>query len=311
MTFDLTLPMVMLAAFGLVNLPLSAAVALWSRSGSRLPVRADAVLGIRLLPATASAAFALTVVLPAFLLHEPRHAHDEPGPLLILSALFALAVFVDGARRGLKAWWRTRALTRGARPYAGPAEMGSSEVSVIDVNAPLVAVVGGWRQRIVATSSVAAVCDREEFRQVLAHETAHQNAGDNLKLLLLVSAPDALAWLPAGRDLTEHWRAVAELEADERASGSDPHKRVALASALIKVARLSMTQEPARPRAQASVARSGLEARVRRLIAPSRALPDGPPRLGLLAGALLLPLLAMPLYVPIHRLIEVLVAFGR
>jgi beta-lactamase regulating signal transducer with metallopeptidase domain len=192
-------------------------------------------------------------------------------------------------------------------------------VTVINVKEPLVGVVGSWRQRIIAARSVAAACDHEEFHQVLAHEAAHMDARDNLKLLMLLTMPDALAWLTTGRALTAHWRAATELEADERASGTDPRKRVALASALIKVARLSLAS--GRPRAASRVGTqlSGLEQRVRRLLGPSPAMRRSfSGRLSgrflgrrLLTCALLVPLLAVPLYASVHRLIEALVAFGR
>lgn len=312
MSFDITFPLVILAAYGLFNLLLSAAVVLAWRAGLRRHLtEADAVLGVRLLPATGSAVLVLTVVLPAFLLYEPRQAHDRPGPLLVLSALFALLVLGDGIRRGLSAWRATRALLRSSEPLAThPAD--AAPVAVIPVKEPLVGVVGGLKQRIVAARSVAAACDHEEFRQVLAHEAAHMSARDNLKLLLLLTLPDALAWLPTGGALTEQWRAATELEADERASGADPRKRLALASALIKVARLSLASgRPARPAHRSSAPLSGLEQRVRRLLAPSPALHRGFSGRRLLTCALLVPLLAVPLYAAVHRLIEALVAFGR
>lgn len=312
MSFDVTFPLVVLAAYGLCNLLLSAAVVLALRAGlQRHLTDADAVLGIRFLPAMGSAILVLTVVLPAFLLYEPPHAHDHPGPLLLASALFALLVMGDGARRGLKAWQATRALLHSAQPLLTHAAAGGPEVTVINVREPLVAVVGSWRQRIVAARCVATACDPEEFRQVLAHEAAHLRARDNLKLLLLLTMPDALAWLPTGAALTERWRAATELEADERASGSDRRKRAALASALIKVARLSLASGRPRKAVRTTAPLNGLEHRIRRLLAPSPAMRRSFPGLRVLAGALLLPLLAMPLYASVHRLIEVLVAFGR
>lgn len=311
MSFDVTFPLVLLAAYGLCNLLLSAAVVLAWRAGLREHLTdAQAVLGVRLLPAVLSTTLVLTVVLPAFLLYEPRHADDQPGPLLVLSALFTLLVLGDGARRGLRAWRATRTLVRNSQPFAAQPAAGGTEVIVVNVKEPLVGVVGGWRQRIIAARSVAAACDYEEFRQVLAHEAAHMDARDNLKLLMLLMTPDALAWLPTGRALTAQWRAATELEADERASGTDPRKRVALASALIKVARLSIA---ARSRAapRVSTPLSGLEHRVRRLLAPSPVVRRAFPGRRLLTCALLVPLLAVPLYASVHRLIEVLVAFGR
>jgi Zn-dependent protease with chaperone function len=312
MSFDVTFPLVLLAAYGFFNMLLSAAVALAWRAGLRRHLtEAATVLGVRLLPAMGSATLVLTVVLPAFLIYEPRHAHDRPGPLLVVCALFSLLVLGDGIRRGLRAWRATQALLRGSEPHLTRPANSGTDVTVINVKEPLVGVVGSWRQRIVAARSVAAACDHEEFHQVLAHEAAHMDARDNLKLLMLLTMPDALAWLTSGRALTAQWRAASELEADERASGTDPRKRVALASALIKVARLSLAS--GRPRAASRVGTqlSGLEHRVRRLLAPSPAVRSGFPGRRLLTCALLVPLLAVPLYASVHRLIEVLVAFGR
>lgn len=281
MTFDVTFPLVMLAAYGLFNLLLSGAVVLAWRAGlRRYLTEADAVLGVRLLPAMGSATLALTVVLPAFVLYEPRHAHDQPGPLLVISALFSIFVLADGIRRGISTWRATRALARRS-------------------------------QAIIAARSVASACDSEEFRQVLAHEAAHRDARDNLKLFLLLTLPDALAWLPAGGALTERWRAATELEADERASGADPRKRLALASALIKVARLSIASGRPRKTARVSAAPGGIEQRVRRLLVPSPTARRGFFKRRLVTCALLLPVLAVPLYASVHRLIEALVAFGR
>lgn len=312
MSFDVTFPLVMLAAYGLINLLLSALVALGWRAGLRRHLTdADAVLGIRLMPAMGSAALVLLVILPAFLVYEPPHAHDKPGPLLVISALFALLVLGDGIRRGVRAWRSTRELMRSSEPILTRSLRDGAELTVINVREPVVAVVGSWRQHIIAARSVAAACDDEEFRQVLAHEAAHMDARDNLKLLMLLMMPDALAWLPAGRALSEHWRAATELEADERASGSDPRKRVALASALVKVARLSLASGRPRGQYRASAPLNGLEHRVRRLLAPLPAAHRGFPGRRLLTCALLVPLLAVPLYASVHRLIEALVAFGR
>ena len=311
MSFDVTLTLVVLASFGLANLLLSGLLALGWRLGliARM-VRADAILGIRLVPAVGSALLALTIVLPAFLRDEPPHAHDRPGALLIISAALAVLALVDGLRRGGRAWRAAGELVPGAAPLERSAAA-QTDVSVINVSEPVVALVGGWRQRIVAARCVEAACDSEEFGQVIAHEAAHRDARDNLKLLAVLSMPDVLAWLPAGRALTAQWRAATELEADERASGADPRKRVALASALIKVARLTVERGRPAPTARVSGRFGGLEHRIRRLLAPPSGGARAFPGRRVASSALLVPLLAMPLYALVHRVIEVLVAFGR
>ena len=311
MSFDVTLTLVVLSSFGLANLLLSGLLALGWRLGlmARM-VRADAILGLRLAPAVGAALLALTIVLPAFLRDEPPHAHDRPGALLIVSAALAVLVLVDGVRRGRRAWRAARHWAPDPAPFERSAAA-PADVSVINVSEPVVALVGGWRQRIVAARCVEAACDSEEFCQVIAHEAAHRDARDNLKLLAVLSMPDVLAWLPAGRALTAQWRAATELEADERASGTDPRKRVALASALIKVARLTVERGRPPRTARLSGRFGGLEHRIRRLLAPSPGGARAFPGRRVASSALLVPLLAMPLYALVHRVIEVLVAFGR
>jgi Zn-dependent protease with chaperone function len=312
MSFPTTLVLVLLASYGLCNLLLSVAVgALW-RAGGFLPLkRADALLALRLLPAAGSALAVLTVVLPAFLLYEPAHADDKPGALLVVAAGLALLVIFDGIRRAARAARAARALVRSAPPLRTEAFEDGARVSLVNLSEPVVAVVGGWRQRIVAAHCVAAACDGEEFRQVVAHETAHIDARDNLKLLALLAVPDVLAWLPAGRALNAQWQAAAEIEADERASGADPHKRVALASALIKVARLAIAGPRSARGAHANEPGDGLEQRIKRLLAPPAGGAPAFPGRRIATSALLVPLLAVPLYAFVHRVIEFLVAFGR
>jgi hypothetical protein len=96
------------------------------------------------------------------------------------------------------------------------------------------------------------------------------------------------------------------------ATGQDRCKRVALASALVKVARLCASAT--RPAAGfiMPVAADDVEARVRRLLAP---LP-GAPRIvhavtAVRYAPLLFALLAVPLYAAVQRGVEALLAFGQ
>jgi beta-lactamase regulating signal transducer with metallopeptidase domain len=184
-------------------------------------------------------------------------------------------------------------------------------VHVVDAAEPLVAVIGAWRPRIVATESVRAVCNAEEFRAVLAHEAAHLAVRDNLKLLILVAAPDALALSPVAAALTERWRAAAECEADERATAGDSERRLALASALIKVARLLKSRSAPQPALGMPVAADDVPGRVQALLGPPAPQARGRVLVALLGGALLIPILALPRYALLHELIEQLIALGR
>ena len=312
MNFAGTLCWVLAGVYGLANLLLSILIACAWRSGlERRRSTSGELLALRLLPCAGASLLTLTVVLPAFCLYEPRHDAEQTGPLLVMAALFALGAAGHGALRA----WRAVSATRGLLRRCGPADrssmMAGRGVDIVDVPEPLVAVVGAWRPRILAAGCIRAACSEEEFRQVMAHEAAHVSAHDNAKLLLLLLCPDALAWMTAGTGLTERWRAAAELEADARASGSDPRRRVALASALIKVARLSSGAPRQSTLLGMPVAFDDVQGRVRQLLSPpARPHKRLPVRL-LMACSLMIVALGVPMYPIVQGLVESLVALGR
>ncbi|HWW32855.1 MAG TPA: M56 family metallopeptidase [Steroidobacteraceae bacterium] len=304
------LGLVLLATFSLVSLMLAALLALAWRAGlAHLRATSLDLLALRLLPSAGALLIALTVVLPAFVGFEPHREREAAGPLLIVLAVLAVAGLTAGIWRAGRAVRAARALLERCRP--GPDRIGHEAVHVAETSEPIVAVIGAWRPRIVATESVRAACSGEEFRAVLAHEAAHLAARDNLKLLLLTAAPDALALTPLAAALAERWRTAAECEADQRATGADSERRLALASALIRVARLMQSRGAPQPALGMPVAADDVPGRVRTLLAPPT--PNSRARIlaVLTAGALLLPLLALPCYALLHELIERLVGLGR
>lgn len=306
------LVLVLLASFALAVVVLAGLVALlWRALARRRRWSSLELLALRLLPAGGALLIALTVVLPAFLRYEPHGEHEAVGPWLWGLASLAVACLVHGLWRGARACRAARALLDRCGP-AAPRRAGPGQVvEVVDSPEPLVAVVGAWRPRLLAAASVRAACTPEEFRAVLAHEMAHLAARDNLKLLALFAAPDVLAWTPLAGCLTVRWRAAAEHEADERATGAVRERRLALAAALIKVARLVQKDDGASPALGMPVAADDVVGRVRELLAPPACAPRRGLAPALLAAALLLPLLALPGYALLHELIERLVALGN
>jgi hypothetical protein len=305
----LLLGIVLLATFGLVAMLLAGLVAIaWHAWLSRVRTTSADLLALRLLPVAGALLFAVTVVLPAFLSREPYRDREAVGPLLLILAAFALLTLGHGIWRGWRAWTAARSLLQTCGPAKRHVVENGCIVQVVDIPKPIVGVIG-LRPRVVAAECVISACSRDEFRQVVAHEAAHVSTRDNLKLLLLLACPDALAWTVLGAALTERWRTEAEFAADQRATGDDPQKRLELASALIKVARLFDTGLCARHALTMSVALDDVEGRVRQLLAPARATS---PRLSkaLASLALLTPVAALPLYALVHELIETLVRFG-
>jgi Zn-dependent protease with chaperone function len=306
----LLLCQVLLATYGIASLLLSSLVGLAWRAGvSRMKATSADLLTLRLLPVTGGLLVSLTVVLPAFLSYEPPQQSEAAGPLLVILATFSLVCVARGISRGWHACGAARALLINYGAAGRRIVEGDQEVRLVNVAEPLAAVVGVWHPCIVTTELVRSICSQDEFRQVIAHEAAHIHARDNLKLLLFVAIPDALAWTPLGAMLTDHWRAAAERDADRRATGDDPEKRVALASALIKVARLLNTSGRARCEFSMSVAVDDVAGRVRQLLNPP--VKACPARIlwAFVSCALLIPVAALPLHELVHELVEWLVTF--
>jgi hypothetical protein len=310
MSHALLLAVVLLGTFSFISAVLTILVALaWACGLKRALTAPFDLLALRLLPATGALALVLTVVLPAFLAYEPVREDEVAGPVLVALAVLACAALGHGLWRGWRACAAARALLRNCGPVSSHTADSGHTIHVHTVDEPIVAVVGACRPRIVAARCVVSACSPSELRQVLAHEAAHRAARDNLKLLALLAAPDALAWTTCGTELIERWRAAAEVEADRRASGEDPARRLALASALVKVARVLAGRYHAPSVSSMSVASNEVELRVRHLLAPCAMAP--PALVGRLGWyALLLPLAALPLYPLLHRLVEALVHAG-
>ena len=304
--------LVLVAVYGLTSLLLSILVAVtWCVGLERMRLTAHRLLALRLLPNGGAALLTLFVALPAFLIYEPAHELEEVGPCLLALVLLALVTAAAGAVRGWRAGAAGRMLLRRCGAPGRWSTGDGQGVDLFDIPEPIVAVIGAWRPRIIAAEHVLAACSPEEFDQIVAHEAAHVSARDNLKLLLFVVSPDVLAWLPCAATLTARWRAAAEFEADEHAAGSDPRQRVALAAALLKVARLAMGTRSALPALAMSVALDDVDGRVRQLLCPSRNLARATAVKALVAASLLVPVLAVPLYGLVHLFIEALVGFGR
>ena len=274
-----------------------------------------ALVLLGLLPALGGLAVALGLALPAWLVHEPRGNGETPGPVLVALAAAGAALVLVRTGGALRDQWRTSCLVRrwsaAGRPLAGlplPATRFAHEF-------PVAAIVGVARGRLFLAERLLRALSPEELDGVVAHETAHRAARDNLRRLLLRASPDVLALTGAGARLRQAFEDAAEVEADARACARV--SPLVLARALLKVASLV----PPGQRLDAALAalhRDGsLSARVRALVAAHEGATGGDgtgrgsrPALPGLGPALVIP--ALPLLAaaavsplrPLHDLLE-------
>jgi hypothetical protein len=253
----------------------------------RLSRRPGLFLGLRLMPAAVSTLFVIAIFLPAHWRFEPRGIEESFGLGVYVFALAGLLLLLRSAGRMAAvahAGWRLRACA--TLPRIVSRDAGTTEVYEVQglVGVSLAGVV---RPRILVGPAVRRILTAEEFDAAVAHEMAHQAAGDNVKRFAIFCAPDFFGEFAAARRLEEQWRAAAEWQADAHAVAGDEGRAVNLASALVKVAQMAT----AAPAPLGSPAWSTLheapllEIRVRRLIAGAAPAAGKSPR-GWLAVAL-------------------------
>jgi hypothetical protein len=245
--------------------------------------------------------------LPAHWEFEPRDAVETLGFVLSGMALAGAALLLRSAWRAVVISRAGRFIRVGSRPY----RFGTPNTYVVD-DLPGVSLAGVLRPRILIGRRVKAQLSRAELDVAVAHELAHWDAFDNLARWCMACAPDFLTGSPVARQFEHDWHVAAESRADARAIAGDPVRAVHLASALIKVARLSALPTGGIPVPSWSTLSDSelLEWRVHCLLSGTLPETDTLPRLGLFAAALGISLLAVVpvLAGPVHRLTEALVA---
>ncbi|HVQ31543.1 MAG TPA: M56 family metallopeptidase [Vicinamibacteria bacterium] len=198
--------------------------------------RASVLFALGVLPALGGTVLALGLVLPAWLLREPREAREGAGPALVLLASAGLLLVLLRLGSALRDYLRTaetvREWTAQGRPLGGL----PLAATRFPHDFPVAALTGWRRPRLLLADRLMDALLPDELEAVVAHELSHLEARDNLKRLLLRAVPDPLAYCAAGARLRQAFEEASEAGADASAAHRVPPLR--LASALVKVAAL-------------------------------------------------------------------------
>jgi hypothetical protein len=254
-----------LAWFALLNVIASTAAWVIAHAVLRRNVRPATLLALRLMPALLSATFVLALFLPAHLRFEPVGRDESFGFLLGSLAVFGGVLLLKSGWLALSAVWTDYRLGMLARRAAVQLDAGALEVRGFAG----VSLAGILRPTILVGSEAVAALTPAELDAAIRHEQAHRRSGDNFKRFLIFCAPDLFGWSARARQVEERWQAEAECQADARAVGGDDRRALVLASALVKVARLTRRSPAVMPSpAWSAFHLAGLlETRVRRLTA--------------------------------------------
>lgn len=229
MTFLLlgaTLGMFAFASGWAIGLLLSAT---WPRLVDCRSARMAFAMGVA--PLAFAIAAVVALVGPSFAIYEPRHTREVPGVLLLIGGGAGFALLTRTAVRLVRITLVSHRVIREWARHATPlTPIDRMPAMAIDAAHPVVLVAGVRHAALYIDRRVLATCSDEEIDAIVAHEWAHVRSADNTKRLLLAAVRGPQ------HPLVVSWRDAAELDADCFAA-SDEKRGLALASALVKVAR--------------------------------------------------------------------------
>ena len=219
----------------------------------RAATGARLLLVLRVLPSVVALLAVALGCIPSYLRFE-QDGMESISPACTLLALCGLLTLVTGMARLL---W---GITLSARMNADRARWSSA------TNSPIFALVGFLRPRVVVSNIIRQALSSAQMEAALRHEAAHSHSADNLKRLAILAAP-ALPFPHSFRSLESQWMRLAEWAADDAASAGEPRRAIALAEALLCVARLAGQTECPSIVSSLVASQDDLGQRVRRLLA--------------------------------------------
>jgi Zn-dependent protease with chaperone function len=265
-----------LACFFLIHLTLGLAISLLSPTAIRIAARftprtaARLLFALRLFPLAFSIFLVAALCIPSYLWLEPNAAQEQVGWGFLVAGLLAIAIWLISLCRSASATVRSlryirRCLSVGHETHlAGE----SGHAWVIEGNAPFLALAGAFRPRLLISRGVLNTLSDQQLAAALRHEDAHRTSRDNFRRLLIGLAPGIFPFFRGFDAIERGWTRFTEWAADEKAVAGDPRRAIALADALVRVARVGSAARASLLVAPLLADCSELQIRVDRLLSP-------------------------------------------
>lgn len=234
-----------LAVLLAINLVASSVIGVFRQIFSRRALALPATTASRLFfilaiaPPIVGIIFVCTILIPAYIIHEPPDAEERIGIGLAVAALLSVIGITAAVWRVFGSWWTTRRLIREWLRDAEAMVIEGVTIPVFRVSTdfPVLAIVGAVSPKMFVASLVLENLNERELSAAFAHECGHLAARDNLCRILIRISRDLLVF-PVWRSIERDWSETAETAADEHAARTNDTTALDLASALIKIARI-------------------------------------------------------------------------
>jgi len=309
-----------LASFFLVNAVVGLTTVFASRAAVRMAESmrsrsaARFLFIARVLPCALGTGAVLALCVPSYLWLEPQASSERIGWVCLMLAFLGVTGWLGSTARVARALAASvlfdRAWRRAGCETLLPGE--SSKAVIVEKDAPLLALVGVFRSRLVVSQAVLRSLSAEELHLALQHENAHRISRDNLKRLFLLLAPSPIPFLRGFSSMERGWAKFSEWAADDEAVRGDSHRALSLAAALLRVARMGTAPRLSFLHTSLCAGDHDLSARVDRLlrVQPRQAKPPSRARSLAIGSSLgmagfVAALLAWPAILSsVHRLLE-------
>lgn len=279
--YSLRLLCLCLASFFLLHAALGLATWLASPAAINLAEKMRARPAARLLfflrvfPALLAAIIVLGLGVPSYMWLEPRATQESVGWACCAAALLGGAIWSISIGRVLHAALRSSRYASQCKRIGRemPREGASVPTSVLDVDAPVIALAGVFRPRVLVSRSIMDMLSPAQLDAALRHENAHRNSRDNLKRFVFLLAPGIFPLTRSLGALERSWARFSEWAADDEATSGDSRLSLLLAAALVRVARMGAAPQPSFSLTPLIAGDRDLSTRVGRLLRGNAAEP--------------------------------------
>ncbi len=201
----------------------------------------------RMFPSALTLFLVVGFCIPSYVWLEPLASGEKVGFACLTAAALGFLVWILSAFRvGFSLLRTSRYMSSCERDGQEIAVEGErAPVLVVKRQAPVMAVAGLVRPRLIVSRSVLHKLTREQREAAFRHEEAHQASRDNLKRFLYLLAPDAFPFISGFRKIEKQWARYTEWAADDHAVAGDSQRALSLAAALVSVAKLGVNHQPA------------------------------------------------------------------
>ena len=182
----------------------------------------------------------LALCVPSYLWLEPQASRERIGWACLTFAILGAAGWFGSIARVARALAVSARFNREWQQGGCETLLADKSLKtvIVEKKAPLLALAGIFRPRLIVSPAVLCSLSEEELQLSLQHENAHRISLDNLKRLLLLLVPSPILFLRGHSSLERCWTKFSEWAADDEAVRGDSHRALSLAGALLRVARL-------------------------------------------------------------------------